>query len=116
MPKRVDRRRKSRSYCLLVVRYRVRDDAAGEWRAASVLDLTERGCRLKVGEQPAPGAELELRFEALLHDGVKSATIEAPARVMWCRPGAQSSSEIGVQFAAAPAGLSEIRRALLALH
>jgi hypothetical protein len=107
-----ERRRKQRAACLLVVRFSAADDAARGLRPASVLDLNETGCRLRVSEPLATGASLLLRFEALLHDGIKSASIETPARVMWCRPLTGSSCELGAEFDAAPAGLSEILRAL----
>ena len=109
MRKPSERRRAPRSFCLLVVRCR---GAAEEWQPASALDITESGCRLRVGQQPAAGARLELRFEALLHDGAKSSTIEVPARVTWCRPLQGAAAEIGVEFLAAPTGLSQILGAL----
>jgi hypothetical protein len=109
MRKPPDRRRAPRSFCLLVVRCR----AAGEdWQPASALDLTEAGCRLRLGRQRESGARLELRFEALLHDGAKSATVEVPARVSWCRPLQGEAAEIGVEFLATPSGLSQLLGAL----
>jgi hypothetical protein len=105
MRKPGERRRRSRTSCLLVVRCRA---AADDWQPASALDLTAAGCRLRVGREPPEGAPLELRFEALLHDGAKSSTIEVPARVTWRRPLPGSGAEIGVEFLASPTGLSEI--------
>ena len=108
----MNRRRKQRLACLLIVQYRLRADAAAPWRPAPVLDLNERGCRLSVAEPLPAGAALLLRFDALLHDGVESAELDAAASVMWCRPRASAESELGVAFASAPPGLSEILRVL----
>ena len=105
--KPADRRRAPRTFCLLVVRYRASGDAGGEWRPASVLDLTQGGCRLRAGRPPL-AETLEVRFEALLHDGAKSATIEAPSRVTWSRPLGHSAVELGLEFSSPPEGLSEI--------
>jgi hypothetical protein len=109
MTKPPERRRRFRSFCLLVVRCRAAGD---DWQPASVLDLTESGCRLRVSRQPPASTRMELRFEALLHDGVKSATIEVPARVTWCRPLQGDAAEVGAEFLAPPEGLSEILGAL----
>jgi len=110
--KTINRRRKPRSACLLVVRYRRRADETSAWLPASVLDLTDAGCRLRIDEDLAAGTPLLLRLEALLRDGVKSATVETPAAVMWCRPQDGSSYELGLELAAAPAELNEILGAL----
>jgi len=109
MTKPPERRRRSRSFCLLAVRCRAAGD---DWQPASVLDLTASGCRLRVTRQPQASARMELRFEALLHDGAKSATIEVPARVTWCRPLQGDAAEIGAEFLEPPEGLSEIVGAL----
>lgn len=112
MRKGNNRRRKARFACLLVVQYRLRADSASPWRPASVLDLTDAGCRLRIAEELAGGTPLLLRFETLLRDGVKSAQTEAPASVMWCRPHGRFSHEVGLEFAGVPAQLNEILGAL----
>jgi len=108
MRKRINRRCKARIACMLVLQFRPRDAPASPWRSASVLDLTEAGCRVRVAFALAGGTPLLLRFDALLHDGATSATLEAPARVMWCRRQGPSAYELGIEFAGAPRGLSEI--------
>lgn len=112
MRKRSNRRRKARFACLLVVQYRPRKGTASPWRPASVLDLTDAGCRLRIAEALAGGTRLLLRFEALLRDGVKSAETEAPATVMWCRPHGRFSHELGLELEGLPAPLNEILGAL----
>jgi c-di-GMP-binding flagellar brake protein YcgR len=105
MRKRSNRRRKARLACMLVVQYRVR---AALWRAAAVLDLSDAGCRLRVDEALASGTPLLLRFDALLHDGATSTTLETAARVMWCRPQRPGFQELGLEFASGPLELNEI--------
>lgn len=112
MRKGSNRRRKARIACLLVVQYRLRAGAASPWRPASVLDLNDVGCRLRIAEDLAGGTPLLLRFQAMLHDGVKSAEVEAPATVMWWRPQGSFSHEVGLEFAGVPAQLNEILGAL----
>jgi hypothetical protein len=108
MRKRNNRRRKARLACMLVVQYRSLGRIASAWRPAAVLDLNEVGCRLRITEQLAAGAALMLRFDALLHDGANSATLEAAASVMWCRRQGLSCFELGLALAGAPVELSEI--------
>jgi hypothetical protein len=106
-----NRRRSARLACMLVVEYRPGTGAAAFWRPASVLDLTLVGCRLRVGEDLASGSPVALRFDALLEDGVKSTSIDASATVLWCRVEGLSR-QVGLKFAATPAGLNEILGAL----
>lgn len=112
MSERIDRRRTDRLACMLVVQYRPADAESFPWQPASVLDLTEIGCRLRIAEEFAAGTPLLLRFDALLRDGVKNATLEAAAAVAWCHPRVAASHEVGLRFGGPPAGLSEILSAL----
>ncbi len=98
-----NRRRQARLACMLGVQYKL----DGAWHAAGVIDLTETGCRLRVGEDLPPGAPVRLRFDAPIRDGARSATIEAEARVMWCRRQGLSS-QAGLSFVSAPEGVREI--------
>lgn len=98
---------------MLGVQYSPGPGATTSWRPASVLDLTDVGCRLQIAEDLAGGMPVELRFDALLRDGAKSASIDTRAAVMWCRPHGGFAYEVGLQFfAAPPPGLNEILNAI----
>lgn len=113
MTEEINRRRKARLACMLAVQYSRGPGATSSWRPASVLDLTDLGCRLQVAEDLAGGMSVALRFDALLRDGAKSASIDTQAVVMWCRPHGGFAYEIGLEFLAAPPpGLNEILNAI----
>lgn len=102
-PSRSNRRVTSRRACLLTVRYRTESD----WRPATAMDLSPHGCRLRVGEDLPKGKAMAVVFEAPLRDGARSAAVEVPGSVTWCRIEGLSF-QAGVHFAGCPDGLMEL--------
>lgn len=80
-PLRTNRRSTARLACLLGVRYR----HEGGWHPAMVLDLSERGCRLRLGEELKRGAAVTVVFERPLDDGAPALQVEAAGKVTWAR-------------------------------
>lgn len=72
-----ERRTSARRACLLQVRYR----GAEGWHPATAVDVSDRGCRLRVGEDLARGA---VRVAFVAPGGV-ARPIEAAGTVVWCR-------------------------------
>lgn len=106
----VNRRRTTRLACMLAVRYRA---AAATWHQAAVMDLTESGCRLRLGEVLPGGTSVALRFDAPIRDGATSPSLDVQATVMWCRREGLSL-QAGMAFASPPPGLDEILGAISA--
>lgn len=104
---RSNRRITARRACLLTVRYRTN----GQWRPATAMDLSPYGCRLRVGEDVARGAQVAVLFEVPLRDGAKSASVEVPGRAIWGRLEGLSH-QVGVHFEDPPEALLEILAAL----
>jgi hypothetical protein len=75
-----ERRSSTRRACVLQVRYR----GAGAWHPATVVDLSTRGCRLRVGEDLPRSSAIRVAFTGPAHEGA-SAEVEAAGTVMWCR-------------------------------
>ncbi|MCL4818134.1 MAG: PilZ domain-containing protein [Vicinamibacteria bacterium] len=103
-----NRRLAARRSCLLGVRYRAQ---GGEWRAATVTDVSSKGCRLRIGEDLERGAALELAFEAPLKDGSTSPQLEVPATVTWSRPEGLSR-HVGLEFPRERPEIEELLRAI----
>ncbi len=101
LPSRSNRRLTARKACLLSVRYRT----TGGWHPATALDLSVGGCRLRLGEDLAPGTSIAVSFEAAPRDG--GATAEAHGAVSWCHVDGLSRSA-GVRFSATPAPLEDL--------
>jgi PilZ domain len=106
-PRRPNRRLQARHACRLTVRYRSKKD----WRPATAMDLSAEGCRLRLGEDLATGAELTVLLERLVRDGVAAVSVEVPGVVMWSRLEGLSH-QAGIQFRGQPEGLHDILRAL----
>jgi len=102
VPTRTNRRLTSRRACRLTVRYR----AGADWRGATAMDLSTRGCRLRVGEDLARGGAVSVAFE-----GEGAPPVEVPGQVIWCRREGLSY-QAGIHFAAAPAALEAILTAI----
>ena len=88
-----DRRSSTRRACRLQVRYRL----AEPWHPATAVDLSESGCRLRVGEDLPRGATIEVAFA--LPAGGEGGEVRASGRVTWCRIEGLSR-QVGVHFAA----------------
>ena len=99
-----NRRLTARLACRLIVSYR----CAKDWHPATGMDLSENGCRLRLGEDLAHGRSLTVRFR---HGGKHPLSADVPGTVIWCRLEGLSH-QAGVHFSAEPA---ELRAILLAL-
>jgi hypothetical protein len=102
-----NRRLTARRACRLSVRYRVADD----WHPATAMDISLRGCRLRVGESLARGQQLRVLFEVPLHDGSNAPAVEVSANVIWSRVEG-ISYQAGLAFAESPRALEEVLAAL----
>ena len=102
-----NRRVTARRACRLAVRYA----AAADWHPATVMDLSNRGCRLWVGEPLAHGGQLRVLFEVPLRDGARQPSVEVRADVVWSRVEG-ISHQAGLSFEESPAALQEVLTAL----
>ena len=98
VPPRTNRRLASRTACRLTVRYRT----GKEWRGATAMDLSTRGCRLRVGEDLDRGGTVTVAFE-----GEGAPAVEVTGQVIWCRHEGLSY-QAGIHFATAPDALEAI--------
>src|SRR5262249_45957459 len=89
----IDRRSSARRACRLGARYRV---GAG-WHPATLVDLSSRGCRLRIGEDLARGASVRVE----LSPRGAAAPVELTGSVIWCRLEGLSH-QAGVHFEDAP--------------
>jgi PilZ domain len=102
-----NRRVTARRACRLSVRYNTTDD----WHPATAMDLSNRGCRLRVGESLARGRRLRVLFEVPLRDGASIPSVEVRADVIWSRVEG-ISHQVGLVFDESPAALQEVLAAL----
>jgi hypothetical protein len=98
IPPRTNRRLSSRRACRLTVRYR----AGAEWRGATAMDLSGRGCRLRVGEDLTRGGPVSVAFE-----GEGTPPVEVDGQVIWCRKEGLSY-QAGIHFETPPPALEAI--------
>ena len=106
-PRRVNRRLTARRACLLSVRYR----AGKVWHPATAMDLSESGCRLRLGEDLPLGAAVTVAFETPLRDGANTLAAEASGVVSWSRLEGLSHTA-GIQFAEPPPSLEDLLAAI----
>lgn len=104
---RSNRRLSARHACRLSVRYRSEND----WRPATAMDLSMRGCRLRLGEDLGRGIEVRVVFERLVTDRTPSLEVAAVGSVIWSRREGLSH-QVGIRFDDAPDELGEILSAL----
>jgi hypothetical protein len=102
-----NRRVTARRACRLTVRYR----AALDWHPATAMDLSNRGCRLRVGEALARGRQLRVLFEVPLRDGASMPSVELRADVIWSRVEG-ISHQVGLVFDESPPALDDVLAAL----
>ncbi len=76
-----NRRLISRWTCHLTALYQVKD----QWHPATAMDLSRRGCRLRIGEHLARGTKLKVRLECLDAKTQESRRAEAEGKVVWSR-------------------------------
>lgn len=103
-----NRRLAARRSCLLGVRYRCGD---GEWRQASVTDVSSRGCRLRIGEDLVHGSAVSLAFDAPLHDGSTSPQVDVESTVTWVRLEGLSRM-VGLEFARSVPEIEDLLRVI----
>jgi hypothetical protein len=102
---RSNRRLTARRACKLTVRYRGGDDG---WHPATAMDLSHKGCRLRLGEDLARGKALTVAFETPEGDkGVAPIEVEVGGAVIWSRREGLSY-QAGIHFEEAPPALSTI--------
>ena len=106
-PSRSNRRLTARTACHLVVRYR----SGKEWHPATALDLSNLGCRLRLGQDLPRGALLTVRLESAAFRGQPALEVEVPSSVIWCRLEGLSY-QAGLNFAEVPPALQQILGAL----
>jgi PilZ domain len=104
----INRRVTARRACRLTVRY----SAAQDWHPATAMDLSNVGCRLRVGESMDRGQRIRVRFEVPLRDGAVMPSVEVRADVIWSRVEG-ISHQIGLVFEESPAALQEVLSALV---
>ena len=102
-----NRRVTARRACRLTVRY----SATTDWHPATAMDLSARGCRLRVGESLARGGRLRVLFEVPLRDGASIPSVEVRADVIWSRVEG-ISHQVGLVFDESPVALQEVLAAL----
>ncbi len=98
-----DRRLINRRACLLSVRYRL----GKQWHPATVIDLSDGGCRLRLGQDIPAGTRLAVVFEAPVRDGSRALSVEVEGSVVWSRLEGLSH-QVGIHFAVEPAGLRDV--------
>jgi hypothetical protein len=102
-PSRTNRRLTARHACHLGARYR-----RGEhWHPATAMDLSFRGCRLRLGEDLARGSSVVVLFESPAKAGVPGRAVELEARVIWSRLEGLSY-QAGMLFLGEPPELHEL--------
>lgn len=77
---RVNRRLTARHACHIQVSYCTSD----EWRPATAMDISHKGCRLRLGEELPRGKSVQLRFTHAGADGQPVAAGVA-GTVIWTR-------------------------------
>jgi len=94
-----DRRSTTRRACLLGARYRL----ASSWHPATLVDLSARGCRLRIGEDLPRGAAVRVE----LAPKGPARPVELTGSVVWCRLEGLSH-QAGVHFDQPPDDLMEL--------
>ena len=95
----IDRRASTRRACLVGARYRV----ASGWHPATLVDLSARGCRLRIGEDLARNAAVKVQ----LSTKASETPVELSGTVVWCRLEGLSH-QAGVHFEDAPPDLLDL--------
>lgn len=107
-PERVrsNRRLTARHSCQLSVKY----GSGTALHPSIAMDVSLKGCRLRVGEDLARGLKLRVRFETPASRG-RVLEVEVPGVVIWSRREGLSH-QAGVHFTETPPGLAEVLGAL----
>jgi PilZ domain len=89
---RVNRRLNARVACRLAVSYL----AGGQWHPATAMDLSNTGCRLRLGEDLPRGSSLRVRIDPRTIAG-KPMRAELEGSVVWSRLEGLSY-QVGIHF------------------
>ena len=100
---RSNRRLTARRACKLTVRYRSDEG----WHPATAMDLSQKGCRLRLGEDLDRGTPVSVAFETPVDKATESIEVEIPGQIIWSRREGLSF-QIGIHFDEVPEALSEI--------
>ena len=104
---RTNRRLTARHACHLTVRYRLGND----WHPATAMDLSMRGCRLRLGEDlPREGA-VAVAFESPRDPEGRTLEVEVAGAVIWSRREGLSF-QAGIHFQDSPDVLEQILNAV----
>lgn len=95
----IDRRASTRRACLVGARYRI----ASGWHPATLVDLSARGCRLRIGEDLTRNAGVKVQLTTKASD----VPVELSGTVVWCRLEGLSH-QAGVHFEDAPLDLMDL--------
>lgn len=101
-PNRTNRRLTARHACHLTVKYRV----DGDWHPATAMDLSVRGCRLRLGEDLPRDGALVVAFEGQAAEA-QLLEVEVAGHVIWSRREGLSF-QAGIHFQDAPDSLERI--------
>lgn len=92
-----NRRVISRKACLLTVMYRTND----AWHPATAMDLSQHGCRLRLGEDLPRGTKVTVLLESPELEGIRPCHVEVAGNVIWSRLEGLSY-QVGIHFASSP--------------
>lgn len=81
-PRGANRRLTARRACHLQAAYRPAD---GLWHPATAMDVSPRGCRLRVGQELGRGVTVAVRFTAASRVDTRPRQVEVPGQVIWSR-------------------------------
>lgn len=102
--KRPNRRITARIACRLSVSYASTPSASAG--AATAMDLSRLGCRLRTGEDLPRDKKVSVRVEFRMADE-PVLTVDGVGKVMWAAAGGLSY-QTGIQFDSEPVGLSDL--------
>ena len=100
---RSNRRLTARRACKLTVRYRSEQG----WHPATAMDLSQKGTRLRLGEDLARGTAVTVAFETPEDKGGQPIEVAIPGQVIWSRREGLSY-QAGIHFDQVPDALSTI--------
>jgi len=102
----IDRRSATRRACLLGARYNL----GSAWHPATLVDLSARGCRLRIGEDLTRGATVRVQLTAPAGGTHARPPVELAGLVVWCRLEG-ISHQAGVHFENPPPDLMDLLEA-----
>jgi len=109
---RMNRRLSARVACRLQVGYL--SGSSTVWHPATGMDLSNAGCRLRLGEDLSRGSDIRVRIESS-EAGDGNLAAELAGHVIWSRLEGLSY-QVGIQFTSDDPNLHEMLRWLLEKH